>query len=129
EHRLAVEHAAATALAGMGGTRDGADRGKTGSGSNAADATGGYVPADGENVCVVVCGANTDLGDLSRCRSFDFSEALMRPKMASAATTAMTALTRNQAMGNATLTTYRAMMMAMIAPMTLHTVLIFISQA
>src|SRR5699024_7181053 len=67
EHRLAVEHAAATALAGVSGTSDGAnsaDRGKTGSGSNAADTTGGYVPADGEKVCVVLCGANTDLGDL-----------------------------------------------------------------
>ena len=67
EHRLAVEHAAATALAGVSGTSDGAnsaDRGKTGSGSNAADTSGGYVPADGEKVCVVLCGANTDLGDL-----------------------------------------------------------------
>src|SRR5699024_8970106 len=132
EHRLAVEHAAATALAGVSGTSDGAnsaDRGKTGSGSNAADTTGGYVPADGEKVCVVLCGANTDLGDLSRCRSFDFSEALMRPKMASATTTVMTTLTRNQAMENATLTTHHAMMMAMIAPMMLHTVLIFIPLA
>lgn len=45
EHRLAVEHAAATALAGVHGS-------------------GGYVPAEGEKVCVVLCGANTSLGDL-----------------------------------------------------------------
>ena len=44
EHRLAVEHAAATALAGVRGV--------------------GYVPAEGEKVCVVLCGANTSLGDL-----------------------------------------------------------------
>src|SRR5699024_10769636 len=53
----------------------------------------------------------------------------MRPKMASATTTVMTTLTRNQAMENATLTTHHAMMMAMIAPMMLHTVLIFTPQA
>jgi threonine dehydratase len=45
EHRLAVEHAAATALAGVHGS-------------------GGYVPAEREKVCVVLCGANTSLGDL-----------------------------------------------------------------
>lgn len=45
QHRLAVEHAAATALAGVHGS-------------------GGYVPAEGEKVCVVLCGANTSLGDL-----------------------------------------------------------------
>lgn len=44
-HRLAVEHAAATALAGIHGSD-------------------GYVPAEGEKVCVVLCGANTSLGDL-----------------------------------------------------------------
>lgn len=48
EHRLAVEHAAATALAGIHGSSD----------------SGVYVPADGEKVCVVLCGANTSLGDL-----------------------------------------------------------------
>ena len=53
----------------------------------------------------------------------------MRPKIASATTTVMMALTRNQAMENATLTTHHAMMMAMIAPMMLHTVLIFMPQA
>ncbi|WP_209324532.1 serine/threonine dehydratase [Brevibacterium renqingii] len=50
DHRLAVEHAAATALAGVRGRSDGA--------------TNGYVPTDGEKVCVVLCGANTSLGDL-----------------------------------------------------------------
>ncbi|WP_181274121.1 serine/threonine dehydratase [Brevibacterium oceani] len=45
DHRLAVEHAAATALAGVHGS-------------------GGYVPDEGEKVCVVLCGANTGLGDL-----------------------------------------------------------------
>ena len=45
QHRLAVEHAAATALAGVHGSS-------------------GYVPAEGEKVCVVLCGANTSLGDL-----------------------------------------------------------------
>ncbi len=51
EHRLAVEHAAATALAGVSGT------------DNEKEA-GGYVPAEREKVCVVLCGANTSLGDL-----------------------------------------------------------------
>lgn len=45
EHRLVAEHGAATALAGLGG--------------------GGYAPQHGERVAVVVCGANTDPGDLS----------------------------------------------------------------
>ncbi|MGW4383940.1 threonine/serine dehydratase [Kitasatospora sp. NPDC004531] len=43
-HRLAVEHAASTALAALTG--------------------GGYRPAEGERVCVVLCGANTDPGTL-----------------------------------------------------------------
>ncbi|MGV9820758.1 threonine/serine dehydratase [Nocardia xishanensis] len=47
EHRLAVEHAAATAMAALTGG-------------------GGYRPAPGERVCVVLCGANTDPGDLTR---------------------------------------------------------------
>ena len=50
-HRLAVEHAAATALAGVHG-------------SKASDGSGGYTPAEDEKVCVVLCGANTSLGDL-----------------------------------------------------------------
>ncbi|RBP65050.1 threonine dehydratase [Brevibacterium sanguinis] len=45
DHRLAVEHAAATALAGI-------------------DSPQGYRPGEGEKVCVVLCGANTHLGDL-----------------------------------------------------------------
>lgn len=46
EHRLAVEHAAGTALAGIHGKA-------------------GYRPAAGERVCVVLCGANTDPADLT----------------------------------------------------------------
>ncbi|MEX2980449.1 serine/threonine dehydratase [Streptomyces sp. C36] len=45
DRRLAVEHAGATALAALGTA---------------------YVPADGERVAVVVCGANTDPSDLVR---------------------------------------------------------------
>lgn len=45
-YRLAVEHAAGTALAGVGGPT-------------------GYQPRDGEKVCVVLCGANTDPTDLA----------------------------------------------------------------
>ncbi len=44
-HRLAVEHAAAAAVAGVG-------------------PTGPYRPVDGERVCVILCGANTDPSDL-----------------------------------------------------------------
>ncbi|GAA4818942.1 threonine/serine dehydratase [Tomitella cavernea] len=44
EHRLAVEHAAGAALAGISGD--------------------GYRPATSERVCVVLCGANTDPSDL-----------------------------------------------------------------
>ncbi|MFJ8441379.1 serine/threonine dehydratase [Kitasatospora griseola] len=44
-HRLAVEHAASTALAALTG--------------------GTYRPAEGERVCVVLCGANTDPGTLA----------------------------------------------------------------
>ncbi|MFD7975217.1 serine/threonine dehydratase [Streptomyces sp. NPDC059071] len=44
DHRLVVEHAAATALAGL--------------------TAGGYRPGPGEKVCVVLCGANTDPTDL-----------------------------------------------------------------
>lgn len=45
EYRLAVEHGAATALAAL--------------------RSGAYRPAEGERVAVVVCGANTDPGDLA----------------------------------------------------------------
>lgn len=47
DHRLAVEHGAAAALAGLRGDH-------------------GYRPEEGENVCVVLCGANTDLSSLVR---------------------------------------------------------------
>ncbi|MFF4224426.1 serine/threonine dehydratase [Streptomyces abikoensis] len=49
DRRLAVEHAAATALAALAGGADAA-----------------YAPAEGERVAVVVCGANTDPSDLVR---------------------------------------------------------------
>ncbi|TXS21248.1 threonine/serine dehydratase [Streptomyces sp. adm13(2018)] len=54
DRRLAVEHAAATALAALTAP----------AGSGATDQ--GYRPAPGETVCVVLCGANTDPGDLAR---------------------------------------------------------------
>ncbi|MCC9307489.1 threonine/serine dehydratase [Kitasatospora sp. RB6PN24] len=52
ERRLAVEHAAATALAALTG--------------RAAAPDLGYRPGGGEKVCVVLCGANTDAGSLVR---------------------------------------------------------------
>ncbi|MEC4018433.1 serine/threonine dehydratase [Streptomyces sp. H27-D2] len=62
DHRLAVEHAAATALAALtAGTA-------TGTGG-AGGGTSGYLPADGEKVAVVLCGANTDPSDLVPPRS------------------------------------------------------------
>ncbi|MBP2586835.1 threonine dehydratase [Streptomyces sp. PvR006] len=54
DRRLAVEHAAATALAALTAP----DR--------QDDTTYGYRPAPGEKVCVVLCGANTDPTDLAR---------------------------------------------------------------
>ncbi|MBT2387674.1 threonine/serine dehydratase [Streptomyces sp. ISL-11] len=48
DRRVAVEHAAATALAALD------------------DPDGGYAPAEGERVAVVLCGANTDPADLVR---------------------------------------------------------------
>jgi threonine dehydratase len=45
EHRVAVEHGAATAFAALG--------------------SGAYVPDREEEVCVVLCGGNTDPGDLA----------------------------------------------------------------
>ncbi|MFF9066423.1 serine/threonine dehydratase [Streptomyces sp. NPDC014891] len=53
DRRLAVEHAAATALAALTAP----------AGHGTADH--GYRPAPGETVCVVLCGANTDPGDLA----------------------------------------------------------------
>ncbi|MFC0844293.1 threonine/serine dehydratase [Streptomyces noboritoensis] len=49
QRRIAVEHAAATALAAL-----------------TAPQQGGYRPGPGEKVAVVLCGANTDPGDLTR---------------------------------------------------------------
>ncbi|MFE0648635.1 threonine/serine dehydratase [Streptomyces sp. NPDC059534] len=49
DRRLAVEHAAATALAALA----------------APDGPAPYRPAPGEKVCVVLCGANTDPADLT----------------------------------------------------------------
>ncbi|AXG80396.1 threonine/serine dehydratase [Streptomyces paludis] len=45
DHRIAVEHGAATALAAL--------------------TAGAYTPAEGEKVCVVLCGANTDVTTLT----------------------------------------------------------------
>ncbi|MCX5231029.1 threonine/serine dehydratase [Streptomyces sp. NPDC006553] len=53
DRRLAVEHAAATALAAL--TAE----------DQRGDTTHGYRPAPGEKVCVVLCGANTDPTDLT----------------------------------------------------------------
>ena len=54
EHRLVVEHGAATALAALLVTGDGPAGGPR-----------GYRPEQGERVCVVLCGANTDPSDLA----------------------------------------------------------------
>lgn len=54
EHRVAVEHGAATALAAL------LTPGLSGSGE-----VRGYCPEAGERVCVVLCGANTDPSDLA----------------------------------------------------------------
>ncbi|MDX2563103.1 serine/threonine dehydratase [Streptomyces sp. TX20-6-3] len=53
DRRLAVEHAAATALAALAAP------------GRQHDTTYGYRPAPGEKVCVVLCGANTDPTDLA----------------------------------------------------------------
>ncbi|MEV7087947.1 serine/threonine dehydratase [Streptomyces sp. NPDC093085] len=58
-HRIAVEHAASTALAAL--TAGAAD-----DGAGAGDGRYGYRPAPGERICVVLCGANTDLTTLVR---------------------------------------------------------------
>ncbi|MFJ4186633.1 serine/threonine dehydratase [Kitasatospora sp. NPDC089509] len=56
DRRLAVEHAAATALAAL----------EAGAGEGAGEGGGyGYRPEPGEQVCVVLCGANTDPTDLA----------------------------------------------------------------
>ncbi|WP_405003721.1 threonine/serine dehydratase [Kitasatospora purpeofusca] len=56
DRRILVEHGAATALAALLTDDDSADD---------TDSTYGYRPADGEKVCVVLCGANTDPATLS----------------------------------------------------------------
>ncbi|WP_380284116.1 threonine/serine dehydratase [Kitasatospora purpeofusca] len=53
DRRIAVEHGAATALAALL------------TGSEEEDGGLGYRPADGERVCVVLCGANTDPATLA----------------------------------------------------------------
>ncbi len=55
DRRILVEHGAATALAAL----------LTGTGEDGDDGSYGYRPADGEKVCVVLCGANTDPATLS----------------------------------------------------------------
>lgn len=54
DRRLAVEHAAATALAALIAPDE------------ARPARAGYRPAPGEKICVVLCGANTDPTDLTQ---------------------------------------------------------------
>jgi threonine dehydratase len=61
--RLAVEHAAATALAGLPSPTG---RPAAASPVPAAPDGYGYVPAADETVAVVLSGANTDPGDLVR---------------------------------------------------------------
>ncbi|MGK5642978.1 threonine/serine dehydratase [Streptomyces sp. URMC 126] len=63
ERRIAVEHGAATALAALTGG------GAAGTGAGAIAGAGadyGYRPREGEKVCVVLCGANTDPATLAR---------------------------------------------------------------
>ncbi|MFJ4670211.1 threonine/serine dehydratase [Kitasatospora purpeofusca] len=55
DRRILVEHGAATAFAAL----------LTDNGADSADGTYGYRPADGEKVCVILCGANTDPATLS----------------------------------------------------------------
>ncbi|MFE6870771.1 threonine/serine dehydratase [Kitasatospora sp. NPDC057692] len=62
DRRIAVEHGAATAFAALL-PRAGAE---TGAGAGTGEDGGhGYRPADGERVCVVLCGANTDPATLT----------------------------------------------------------------
>ncbi|MER6082985.1 serine/threonine dehydratase [Streptomyces sp. NPDC001833] len=58
--RLVVEHGAATALAGL----TSAGRCPQDAPANADGRNYGYRPGDGEKICVVLCGANTDPTDL-----------------------------------------------------------------
>nr|WSZ98570.1 threonine/serine dehydratase [Streptomyces sp. NBC_00857] len=65
DRRIAVEHAAATALAALTGPT-GSD-GPTGSAPDGSGprGSGPYRPGPGEKICVVLCGANTDLRSLA----------------------------------------------------------------
>ncbi|MEW1775531.1 threonine/serine dehydratase [Streptomyces sp. NPDC086777] len=58
--RLVVEHGAATALAALTSP----DLHREDSSARAVGQSYGYRPADGEKICVVLCGANTDPSDL-----------------------------------------------------------------
>ncbi|MFJ8584647.1 threonine/serine dehydratase [Streptomyces sp. NPDC093595] len=65
--RIVVEHGAATAWAALSGQdRDVPDRDLP---AGDAVASRGYRPAGGEKVCVVLCGANTDITTLVRLES------------------------------------------------------------
>ncbi|MFD8319595.1 threonine/serine dehydratase [Kitasatospora purpeofusca] len=69
DRRILVEHGAATALAALLANGDN-DSTSTGTGTGNATGTGtadtyGYRPADGEKICVILCGANTDPATLS----------------------------------------------------------------
>ncbi|MFJ9541305.1 threonine/serine dehydratase [Streptomyces sp. NPDC101225] len=63
--RLAVEHGAATALAAL--TSPGRRRRDSSTGPVVEGR--GYLPGNGEKICVVLCGANTDPGDLVHDRT------------------------------------------------------------
>ncbi|MFD9065678.1 threonine/serine dehydratase [Kitasatospora purpeofusca] len=65
DRRILVEHGAATALAALLANGDNGDNSTSdNTGTGTAD-TYGYRPADGEKVCVILCGANTDPATLS----------------------------------------------------------------
>ncbi|WP_406094662.1 threonine/serine dehydratase [Kitasatospora purpeofusca] len=68
DRRILVEHGAATAFAALLTDGDGDSDGDGTDNANntdSADDTYGYRPADGEKVCVILCGANTDPATLS----------------------------------------------------------------
>ncbi|MFJ4797313.1 threonine/serine dehydratase [Kitasatospora purpeofusca] len=68
DRRILVEHGAATALAALLANGDNGDNGSNSTSDNTGtgtDDTYGYRPADGEKVCVILCGANTDPATLS----------------------------------------------------------------
>ncbi|HEY5834529.1 threonine/serine dehydratase [Streptomyces sp.] len=63
-HRIAVEHGAATALAALMPPASHNADGDTPSGPATVPSLG-YRPGSAEKICVVLCGANTDPGDLA----------------------------------------------------------------